>query len=375
MDGNIFGLNAWEFHCIYYFVFAIPIVLLYIRNVALSGNNYLLTKQSSIPIFLYILLFALFLGFRPNKGFVDMAAYTYEYEIGFKMESVAYNWEEEWLWQWILLACQKAGLPATVWFAIIEVGYIGCMFIACKRMIYENVYMAMLFFLASFSFFGFATNVIRNGLACSLFLVALSFLVEKVKKWPVIVALMLAAIGVHRSVLLPCTTSLIALFLIKKPIISIWIWLGSIVASLIAGQSLSQFFAMIDVDERFVHYLNSYEDNKHLYLHTGFRWDFIAYSSVPVILAWIVCAQKKVEDKAFNILATTYILANAVWIICIRTTSTDRFAYLSWFMYPLILAYVFIRMPLYKNQDSVSAWALFLYASFTLFMGLVYYDH
>ena len=56
----------------------------------------------------------------------------------------------------------------------------------------------------------------------------------------------------------------------------------------------------------------------------------------------------------------------------IRSEQSNRFAYLSWFIYPLVIAYPLLRMNLWDDQDRKLAIILFLYSGFTFFMEFIY---
>ena len=55
----------------------------------------------------------------------------------------------------------------------------------------------------------------------------------------------------------------------------------------------------------------------------------------------------------------------------IRSAFSNRFAYLSWFMYPTVVAYPLIYLPLWEDQDRKTGWILLGYCAFTAFMWFV----
>ena len=54
----------------------------------------------------------------------------------------------------------------------------------------------------------------------------------------------------------------------------------------------------------------------------------------------------------------------------IKAAFSNRFAYLSWFIYPLVLAYGVIRLHIWEDQDKKAGLILLGHAAFTLFMYL-----
>ena len=57
----------------------------------------------------------------------------------------------------------------------------------------------------------------------------------------------------------------------------------------------------------------------------------------------------------------------------IRASFSNRFAYLSWFIYPLVMAYPLLRMNLWEDQDRKTSLILFAYSGFLFFMFFIYY--
>ena len=88
---------------------------------------------------------------------------------------------------------------------------------------------------------------------------------------------------------------------------------------------------------------------------------------MPILLVWYLTIKREFKDKSFNLLANTYILANAFWIMVIRANYSNRFAYLSWFLYPIVIFYPLLRFKIWDNQDRNSALILLAYSGFTFF--------
>lgn len=82
----------------------------------------------------------------------------------------------------------------------------------------------------------------------------------------------------------------------------------------------------------------------------GFRWDFLIFSAVPIIWGWWIIKKKGLNDKAYNIIFNTYVLANSFWVLVIRAAFSNRFAALSWFLYFLVLIYPLLKHNIYPKQ-------------------------
>ena len=61
-------------------------------------------------------------------------------------------------------------------------------------------------------------------------------------------------------------------------------------------------------------------------------------------------------------------LCNAFWIMVIRSAFSNRFAYLSWFIYPIVIAYPLVNLRVWDDQDRKTGWILLSYVGFTAVM-------
>ena len=92
---------------------------------------------------------------------------------------------------------------------------------------------------------------------------------------------------------------------------------------------------------------------------------------MPILFFWYVTIKRNFKNKIYNLFAITYILAYSFWVIVIRASQSNRFAYLSRFLYPIIIAYPLISLKIWIDQDRKSAIFLLLYAGFTFTMFLL----
>src|SRR5690606_25184293 len=101
---------------------------------------------------------------------------------------------------------------------------------------------------------------------------------------------------------------------------------------------------------------------------TGFRWDFLLYSSTAVFAGWYYIVKRNYKDKIYFWLFNTYVFSNAFWILVIRANFSNRFAYLSWFMIGLVIIYPLLKQQIIPKQHQVIGLILIAYFSFTFFM-------
>lgn len=345
----------------------------------LSTNNERIVSNKPISQgFAWLLLIAtiVFIGWRPVSGwFGDMTIYSYVYN-NFYGDWSYDNERGEYLFYWMGEMCKQSGFSENNYFLLLAAIYFGFMAATCWRLMRRNLLIALLFCLVSFSCFAYGTNGMRNGLACSIVMFALTFIRSSITEKLIAVLLMFAAYEIHKTTALPSICAIFAFYWIKNPKYAIGFWIASIFISLFAGNYITDVFVNLGFDERLEKYTNITENNEiQLAVDpiSGFRVDFIIYSIMPVIMAWYVTIKRNFKDQTYNLLATTYILSNAFWIIVIRSNFSNRFAYLSWFLYPIVIAYPLLRMNMWEDQDRKTALVLMVYAGFTLMMQFVYY--
>lgn len=347
------------------------------RLVSSTGNSLLYSKPSlPVPTIVVTVIIILFMGLRPNESyFGDTYVYAHSFNLmqnGYATPSASTG--GEWLWARIMFAFVTGSGDVHMFFLFTDFLYYGLMLLCCWRLFPNNTWLAMLFFIGSFSTYSYGVNGIRNGTACSVVLVAIALAAggTKPERYAGLL-LSLVAIAIHRSTALPIAALWAAVFIIRHPKQAIYFWIASIFLSLLVGNRVGDFFVSLGFDDRMTAYFQGQNDAKDMaqFSHTGFRWDFLLYSAMPVLFTWYLTVKRNFNDRAFNIIAITYILANAFWILVIRAAFSNRFAYLSWFMYPLVIAYPLLRFNIWPDQDRKTALILLLFYGFTYLMYLI----
>lgn len=335
-----------------------------------SPNNSFQQNGSRLlwPLFLCLVL-SFWIGLRPvSFAFGDTVNYAREYNM-MDPQHISMDWSGEWIWQWLMNGCKAAGFGLPVFFTIVAAGYVLSAFWAVKLFLPKDPLLGTVFLLSSLMFFPFAVNGLRNGLACHLVLLGAAWLFDD--KWVPGSLTLLVALGFHRSVLLPILAIVFARFIFRNVRYAIVIWFLAIFVSLVAGEAFTSFFAGLGFDDRMSQYATSTDMSQ--FSRVGFRWDFLLYSTAPVVMAWYVCIKKDLQDNWYNALCTVYCLCNAFWVLVIRSAFSNRFAYLSWFLYPIVIAYPLVNMPIREDQDRFTGWVLIAYAGFSAFMWFIFW--
>lgn len=336
-----------------------------------SNNDRLLhDKKDSFLIFFSAFLFIFFAGLRPifSTDFGDTTAYALYYE-GMQNGSLSprEGLDGDYLWNWFMFFCSRI-MSVNHFFLLVEFLYVVPIIVACKRWSKNNSSLLLLFVLGAVSFYSYGTNGIRNGMACSIVILAMTFITGNYKDKLIFIGLCVIAIGIHKSTMLPIA-ALCFTYLYQKPKPMFIFWGVSILVSLIAGNSVSAFFESLGFDDRLT-YLSATDDAS-LFSHVGFRWDFLMYSFMPILLGWNVVLKHKQWDLNYLLLLGTYIYSNAFWIMVIRASYSNRFAYLSWFLYPIVLAYPLFKFDVWPHQGRKTALIMAAHFGFTVILFLL----
>ena len=331
-----------------------------------SDDNLLKGSSVNIISIITVILVTIYIGTRPITSYAD----TYLYTMMFNLVQSGV-WSElpgiatEPFWNYIETLCIEL-TNASGWLFVIAIFYVVGMCVAAYRWLPKHTYIAIIFLFTAFSFWGYATNGIRNGMATSIAMLGLSFFVHTKKEIIIGYALLILASMTHKSCMLTIVAATAALFL-KNTKTNITIWLFCIVLGLLFQEQFKALFSGLTDDHRMAAYLNA-EVSKELFSQTGFRWDFLLYSALPIFIGRYAIFKQNFTNKTYSFLLHTYIFSNAFWVLINTAAYSNRFAYLSWFLYPIVLIYPFCKIRFIQNQSIILGLLLIGMVAFTYFM-------
>lgn len=366
----------------YFFVywFAVLLLTIFKFDEIYNCHNYMVLykKDNYKPFIIFSVFFIIMFGMRPISGlyFGDTSNYAAIYQMfetygSFYVEGSS-GIENDWLFYIVMVFCAQI-MNVNGFFVIVICFYVMMMFAGCRKLDFQHGATIMLFCIGAFSFYAYAVNGIRNGVACSIVILALAGVCRGERVWPVLLTFL--AIGCHKSTALPLACMFFSYF-VRNPKYMYGIWLGAFILSLVFGEIISQMIVFVGYDDRISTYLsmNSEEASEliGIALEKRFRWDFLVYSIIPLILGAYTLFVRKVYNSTYLILLGTYTYANAFWIIVIRDIFSNRFAYLSWFLYPIVLAYPLLNLPVFeKNHSQKVSLILLGHFGFTTIMWML----
>lgn len=244
--------------------------------------------------------------------------------------------------------------------------YVIPVYFTLKKWFADKAFYALAVYVTAMSFWSFGINGVRNGLAASFFIFSLQFVNKKV----IMIAIMLVAISFHKSLILP-VLAFFAAYYIKDTKLLMIIWLFAIVFAFFFGDNIEIFvqntFKIMGLDDdRTVTYYDNEFDGEEII--RSFRFDFILYSGFTIWLGYYYVIKKKFNDAIYIQLLNMYIIANTVWVILIYAAYTNRTAYLSWFIMPVVMIYPLLKANLLQRQYQKIAWMIIGSLTFALLM-------
>ena len=347
------------YHYILLFVVFFTLVQTYTQPLT-SVKTVSFNRNLGFFTFIFILLY---IGLRPISGvFTDMATYNRIFEnYAFGAEITS---SKDYLFHVFTKFCAQV-MTAQMYFFLCAVLYITPLYLVCKKWFKVYWFYAFLFLIGAFSFWAYGTNGIRNGIAGSLFLLAIS---RDKRIWQII--LIVLAVNFHKTMLLPSVGFILANFY-NQPKKMIVFWLLCIPLSLLGGGFFETFFASLGFEDDRLSYLTDGNINNDNFSSTVFRWDFLLYSATAIFAGWYFIVKRKFNDKIYFLLFNTYIFANAFWVLVIRANFSNRFAYLSWFMMGLIIIYPLLKKQIIPEQHKRIGLILLFYFAFTFLMNVI----
>lgn len=314
---------------------------------------------------LFLLIFSVFyMGMRPISWqyFGDMSTYaaTFEkYALGEKISAT-----KDVFFEYFIEYCSKL-MNVESFFIVCSALYIVPMYIFSKQRFKQYWFYSFFVLIISASFWAYGINGIRNGIATSIFLLAIS-----TDKKIITALLFLISVSFHKSMLLPIAAYLLTLFY-NDTKFYLKVWLLSIPVSLVLGGFWENVFKSLGFfeDDRLSTYFDEADaEVMSQFSNVGFRWDFLLYSMAGIYAGWYFIVKKDFDDKVYKYIFNTYVIANAFWILVIRASFSNRFAYLSWFLIGIVTIYPFLKLKFFEDQHQKVAKILLATFAFTYIM-------
>lgn len=362
-------IPASSYHPAYMILITLMTIIVYSQYQKINGLRDFKHNRNDAMCGVLILLLVFFIGLRPvsSRYFVDMIGYVLHYTI--HLDGASFNFDKETdnilfdnLFRW--WGAMRLGY--TSFFVLIATIYFGTSYLGIRKIFPNHRIAAYLVFLAAFSTFSYGTNGIKAGAATSLFIWALGYRDNLM----VCIPLVLLSWGFHHSMIMPVAAFVVTLF-VKNPKVYFYGWFFCLLMAIGHVKVFAQFFSGFTTEHGAEYLL---WDGKSGGFRGGFRPDFVLYSVMPVWVGWYVVIKKRIQiSQRYNDLLCLYLCLNSLWMLCMHASFNNRIAYLSWFLYPIVLIYPYLQEPLGKYRYKMFGKIMLYHLGFTLFMFFVFY--
>ncbi len=358
-------LPAEQYHQAYLLIVLVLSIIVILQYRDRHSNYLSINKRERVNGFLITLFFTVFIGTRPiSEVFDDMTQYY----------GIFSRWDEPFHFDWSVsnklydnLMCWFASMSVspTIFYIIIAAIYFGNIAFACGKLFKGNLLGALVVYLGAFSTFSYGTNGIKAGAAASLFLVALAYR----KRFSLSLLFLLLSLGFHHSMVVPVVAFLCS-YIYSNPKFYYLFWVICLFLALFHVTYFQFLFAGM-ADEQGASYLLQ-DGVEWGGRSVGFRTDFVIYSAIPLLMGWYSLVKRRIKNRMYSFILCTYALTNAIWLLCMYASFTNRIAYLSWLMYPIVLIYPCFLPEFGKDRYRFFGLVASMHLAFTMFMFYIY---
>lgn len=348
-------MSDYLFYSNLYIYGSFLIILFY--SLSIWGNKNIFNAKNNSGAIVLLILLTLYCGTFPyNDG--DRALYANGFIYGYDNYS-------DFLWA-VYTNALRPFLNVELFLLLTGFIYICGFYLYSRKTHPRHATIMMMGFLGFLFFQGYGVNTMRAGIAASVLFYALTYSADKLWKY---LAILLIVVNIHFSMALPIAALLIAKYF-KKTKYYFYFWILSIPLSFVAGGFLQGLFEPIFSDyagaDKVAGYMAEQDDR----YKSGFRIDFIIYSLIPVVLGYYYVFKRGLRDTFYLNIFNAYFIANAFWILVIRTNFSDRIAYLSWMFIPVLLLYPPLKYRIWRKQNTKIALILLGQALFTFLLNI-----
>lgn len=310
--------------------------------ISVTSNSKQLNKYQSIKtltLFISSVWFSLYFGYRDFTIGYDTKAYKFNFDYNFTLQE-SFQPSKDILWDIFNYSIAKITDDFRLVLLITAIGYIILPIIGVYKYLKHNTIYFFLLFIISSNFFLYGANTIRNGLAASVFLFSLKYY-DSYKKF-IYISL---SILIHPSMLAPSIFFILSRY-IKSPLYPLIAWLTFLVLALLEINLIS--YAPIQFS-RVAGYFNSSTDSS---LDFASVIANLILEVIPTILIGVYTIYiKKINDKLYTRLLITFLLSNIIYLIAFKASFSVRFAYISEFLIPFLIAYPLLKYKLWRFTE------------------------
>lgn len=305
-------------------------------------KGYIRNKTGENLIAFTVILFAIFTVNYIGSRTIEIGIDTYNYKYAFDFYSRAEKFEirKDPFYDLLSFSFSKIA-NFRVFLTFNAFLYVFGALYSFRKIFKKDYYFPFMIFLISPYFFQFSINVMRNGVAASLFLIGLALYYVGEKKWKIFTCLLFAGLF-HISIFFVLIAFVLTYF-IKSTWIIFLSWLTAILLGLLKLNIISK---LVTIVELFTTRASAFIIND----AGKSSWrNFLIFGAFPVLFGVYNVILKKCNDVFFKRLLNIYMIMHIPYIILINSTRALRLGYLADFMMPILVLYpIFSNSPVLK---------------------------
>jgi len=321
----------------YYYLIVFIWILIFV-----SVESYSKDKLWTLIIPLFVFPFSFFLVYYIGSRDVNIGVDTVRYESRFRFYESRQDFiiVKDPFYDFLNYLFSKTfGFQALLFFCAFI--YIFGALLALRKIFKDNFFLPFLIFLISPYFINSGINVMRSGVAASLFLVGLAVYYKRGRDWKGTLWF-IGSILFHASMFVPLFSFFITRYFRDTKKIFL-MWLASIALAI----------AKVNLFTQAIRILELFSDRAGGYAQKGAgdesSWsNFAIFGFFPVIFAIYNLVVLKYKNEFYKWLVNAYMLIHIPYILLIHTQFASRLGYLAEFMMPVILLIPLLVNPVMK---------------------------
>ena len=345
-------MNASEYFLIIVFVIYTPIFFLLFLSLLDYSKSRIEYSTERILLIVYISWLSLVFSLRPLALGMDTQNYLYKYlSPDFKLSS-------ELLFDLLIRVSQIVGSFEVLLFLISFISIYLFYYLSrriSKDTKFYSTSFVLFFMMSSISFIPMQINTLKVGLAISIMLVSLYYLLKNKMKYFYLISII--AFLVHNSIIVMIVSGILVHY-IKIPLRGYLV--GYLIVVVLSYFEVFKIYNVPFFGDFILDYQGDYQGDYKI----GYRYDFVLYNTTWLLFAYILRKEFNITDFWLKI----YIVLSCLFFVSFEIPYSDRVGMFSWIVAPIMLV---TSINAVKNRYKSLGWVfLAIFSIFNLFLVL-----
>lgn len=338
-------LDAFNFN--FYAIYAVfsVVAILFAMYVDIKKKHYnVISRYVALAL---LMIFGIFFGMRDLYIGSDTEMYKWMF-----LKESNNEYGIQIIFKYLILSTKIFTQNYQIFLLIISLLYVGILFWSLHEYVQKvdaNFFLLAFTFASLYFFRQLGINIVRQGVALSLVLLAVSFYFKDPKnvwKW---VFPFIIAVGFHFATLIIFLFFAVVVLVKKASMTFYYLWyfilliISALGGSILSLGSFLNYFVMVD-SKKSDYYLKGVGAEEYI---VGFKAQFAAFNTIfLLIFSFINYYMLKNEDGNYKLLLKYYMLISGLFFMMFQLPFSDRYGVMSWVTIPFLVA------PLYSIKNN-----------------------